>query len=294
MCLHVAAKRPSAARPTPTTFRIARETKYAGGVSHSFADVLRSGLELMAQRARAPFHAHALYPWVELAASAGPVPIKGPLSHDLLLPAKRSGSGFGLNVFQHDRPLDFDVCARRFARDFLGTDETVAELLSLPDVKAHGGILCSGPSLRLKLYFTAGLDALAKPLGLDPAGAEAFGVDVTADGLCRARRYLRTTSTEGFATDVSSVSHRLLTQLDGEGSKVTYNTIFLPETPADVLTRFARGSNDDAYDHHLAAELTALVTGAGLSLRAVAHEVDAFADGTRTTDALVAIGTPIP
>ncbi len=260
----------------------------------SFGSLLRSALERMALRARAPFHAHALHPWIELADSAGAVTDAGPLTHDFLLPAKRDGASYGLNVFQHKKAIDFDACAKSFARAFLGTDEHVTELLSLPDVKAHGGVLCTGGSLKLKLYFTDGLPALEKPLGLSAVGADAFGVDVSADGLCRARRYLRVDDAaekDGFLPKRPSVSHRLLTQLEGDGAKVTYNTIFLPSTLASELTSFAREGSDDAYDHHLVAELSALAESAGHTLRAVAHEVDAFADGTRATDALVALGS---
>ncbi len=260
----------------------------------SFRDLLRSALDLMAQRARVPFHAHALHPWIELAESAGPVSSEGPLTHDLLLPAKREGASYGLNVFQHAKPIPFDDCAKSFAQAFLGTDEHVTEVLSVPDIKAHGGVLCTGGSLSLKLYFTDGLGALEKTLGLESAGADAFGVDVTSEGLCRARRYLRVddpASKEGFLPARPSVSHRLLTQLDGEGQKVTYNTIFLPSAPATELSAFARAAEDSGFDHHLVTELSTLVDAAGHSLRAVAHEVDAYADGTRSTDALVALGS---
>ena len=259
----------------------------------SFRDLLRSALDLMAQRARVPFHAHALHPWIELAEGVGPVSSEGPSTHSLLLPAKRDGASYGLNVFQHAKAIPFDDCAKSFAKAFLGSDEHVTEVLAIPGIKAHGGVLCTGGSLRLKLYFSEGLNALEKALSLEPAGADAFGVDVTSEGLCRARRYLRVddpASKEGFLPGRPSVSHRLLTQLEGDGQKVTYNTIFLPSSPATELSAFARAADDSGFDHHLVTELSTLADAAGHSLRAVAHEVDAYADGTRSTDALVALG----
>jgi len=224
----------------------------------------------------------AFEPFIDLAARAGPVSREGPLTHDILLPALRDVPAVGLNVFTHDPSLPFGATCRRWVDDWLGGADALEPLLSTEGAAWHGGVASRAGSLRLKLYATGRLGAIAARLGLDDRDLVAVGVDLTAQGLCRARRYTPLPGS-GSAGDVS---HRLLTLLQGADAKRTESTIFLPRASSRELAAL----NDGAVDLALLAKLEALTAEQGFELRAVAHEIDHFADGRVETDALVAVG----
>ena len=252
--------------------------RYHGRVLESF---LQGAVALLTEVSGTEPAPGAFDPWVELAALAGPVPRRGPLSHDILL-ARRGTKSFGLNVFAHDPGLPFARVAHSWARDFLGASPD--PVLDVPGVRVHGGVAVRASELVLKLYATDGLPELAGRLGVELADAVAIGVDVTRRGLERARTYHP--APPGALP--ASGSHRLVTLLRGTGAKRTDNVIFRPEAPvADLLAL-----GDPAVDVELVAALTDLARGHGLSLRAVAHETDHFDDGRVETDALVAAGAP--
>jgi hypothetical protein len=224
----------------------------------------------------------AFDPFIELATSAGPVSREGPLTHDVLLPALREAPAVGLNVFTHDPAVPFAATCRRWADAWLGGAAPLEALFAAKGAAWHGGVAARDGVLRLKLYATGQLGAVTALLGLDDRDLVAVGVDLTAQGIRRPRRYTLLPGSKPSG----DVSHRLLTVLEGADAKRTESTIFLPRAASRELTAMG----DESLDLALLEKLEALTAAQGFELRAVAHEVDRFADGRVETDALVAIG----
>ncbi len=253
-------------------------------------DFLPMAIAMMSVRSKLALPRGVSDPWGKLAEQAGPVQELGPLTHNLLIPALRSHPELGINVFVHDDALPFGETARGWARRWLGTDRHVDRLLKIPGVRFHGGF-AFGDELRLKLYAAEGLSALSRELGIELGRAVGIAVDVTQAGVERPRRYF---AVQGFDREDDwpdpqpSSSHRLITVLDGRRAKTTRSSTFAPGAPIADLVTLARSVDDRELDVELVGRLAELARDHHLTLSAVAHEIDEFADGKRQTDVLVA------
>jgi hypothetical protein len=117
-------------------------------------------------------------PWRGLLLRAGPTPLRGPLTHDLLMP----GTKRGLNVFPHGRAIGL-------VETLVDVSTGSADLLRIPGVAWAGGVAFGPDGPRLKLYAVDGLAALRAHIGVDPAeppGAMAVGVEI-GRASCRER-----------------------------------------------------------------------------------------------------------
>ena len=135
-----------------------------------FSDALDLALEALARRGPAGGDA-VLAAMRPLLLAAGPVPSRGPLTHDLVVP----GAAVGANVFEHGRALGLDAALHGFATG-LGRGPEAASLLGEPGTSWAGGLLRRPGETRLKLYRVAPEPPL--------------GVDLTARGPERWRRYV--------------------------------------------------------------------------------------------------------
>lgn len=250
-----------------------------------FADVLARVLAAAFLRAGAAIPDLA-GPWIEVAARAGPVSRRGPLTHDVLVPVAGRPPAVGLTVFGHDASLRVIAVAEVWAAEHLGNDaaRTVAELARLPALW-HAGFSWTPAGHRLKLYATEGAGAVARALGRQPAGV-GCGIDVVR-GIERFRTYH-----EGGDAGVPwpplspGVSHRIVTVL--EGVKRTANTIFRPGAPLAALAEVAAAGPPGVPLEWLAEIDRGLPRP--FRLRPVAHEIDVYDDRVEV-DALVAVGS---
>lgn len=198
---------------------------------------------------------------------AGPVPRRGPLTHDLIVP----GRSVGANIFEHGRDLGLKAALLGYAEG-LAQGSTVGALFGRQGIQWAGGLLQSPEGPRIKLY------------AVSPEPAR--GVDVDARGERRWRSYH-----PPFALDWPGVawppaqpgeSHRLITVLGEE--KRTLNVLF--QTSASLKPLLELGA--PAW----LGGLDAALRGLGFALRPVAFELDLYADGRVERDMLVAVGEP--
>lgn len=230
-----------------------------------FSDALDLALEALARRGPAGGDA-VLAAMRPLLLAAGPVPSRGPLTHDLVVP----GAAVGANVFEHGRALGLDAALHGFATG-LGRGPEAASLLGEPGTSWAGGLLRRPGETRLKLYRVAPEPPL--------------GVDLTARGPERWRRYVPPFPLDWPGAEwpppQPGESHRLITVLGEE--KRTLNVIFRPGAPLEPL--LALGA--PTWLRGLDGRSRAL----GFPLRPVAWELDLYADGRREVDVLVALGS---
>lgn len=197
--------------------------------------------------------------------AAGPVPRRGPLTHDLIVP----GRSVGANVFEHGRDLGLRAALLAYAEG-MGQLPTVEALFGREGVEWAGGLLLGPEGPRMKLY------------AVSPEPAR--GVDVDARGERRWRSYHAP-----FPLDWPGVvwpptqpgeSHRLITVLGEE--KRTLNVLF--QTSASLGPLLELGAPG------WLGELDGALRGLGFALRPVAFELDLYADGRVERDGLVAVG----
>jgi hypothetical protein len=254
--------------------------------------LLRMTLAACAAQAKLAMPHGVSEPWVELAVRAGPVTRLGALTHNILVPARRPKPEIGLNVFSHDASTPFDEIVLGWARRWLGSDKHVHGLLSTTGVRFHAGFAFGADELRLTLYASEGLELLAARLGMQLGKAIGVAVDVTQAGIENARRYLAVAGFEredDWPDPQPSCSHRMLTVVESRRMKTTRSTTFLPGAPLSELFAVARSIGDQELDVELLERLLGIADEHGLSLSAVAHEMNEVADRKRDSDALVAV-----
>ena len=229
-----------------------------------FSRALDLALDALARRGP-PGGAALLAEMRPLLLRAGPVPRRGPLTHDLIVP----GEAVGANVFEHGRGLGLrEAMLDHAAR--MGQRSAVEALFARPGTTWAGGLLQRREGPRIKLY------------AVSPEPQR--GVDITPRGEARWRSYHAPFPLEWPSVDwpppQEAESHRLITVLGDE--KRTLNVIFRPGAPLAPLLRLGAPS--------WLAELDAALAPLGFTSRSVAWELDLHADGRVETDALIAIG----